>query len=128
MGAAKALLSVALDLTRSLGASDRYRRLLEAVRVVVPCDAAALLEVQGDTLVPLAIHGLAPDTLGHRFRTAEHPRLAVIAAATAPVRFPPDSAMPDPFDGFLADDPSGSQHVHACLGCPLVVEGRIVGP
>jgi anaerobic nitric oxide reductase transcription regulator len=127
MGAAKALLNVALDLTATLGASDRYRRLLEAVREVVPCDAAALLEKDGETLVPLAVRGLSPATLGLRFRTAEHPRLAEIAAARAPIRFPSDSPLPDPFDGLLADDPSARHAVHACLGCPLVVEGRIVG-
>ncbi len=121
------LLSIALDLTRAVGTEDRYRRLLEAVRTLIPCDAAALLRLDGGELTPVAIHGLAPETLGRRFALAEHPRLAVLCGGTSPVRFPPDSPLPDPYDGLIAEDPTATHHVHACLGCPLVVEGKVVG-
>ncbi|WP_437682169.1 nitric oxide reductase transcriptional regulator NorR [Sorangium sp. So ce131] len=121
------LLSVALDLTTSLGTEDRYRRLLEAVRHVVPCDAACLLRYEDGVLVPLAAHGLAPEALGRTFRAREHPRLDILCHAAAPVRFPPDSDLPDPFDGLLASDATSLAHVHACLGCPLRVEGALIG-
>ncbi len=121
------LLAVALDLTASLGAADRYRRLLEAVRQVIPCDAAALLRLEGDVLLPIAVHGLTPDAIGRRFPRADHPRLDVICNANAPVLFPADSLLPDPFDGMVESDPSALRHVHACLGCPLRVEGQLVG-
>jgi transcriptional regulator with GAF, ATPase, and Fis domain len=52
------LLDIARDLTASLAAGDRYERLLEAVRRLVPCDAACLLRLEGDELVPLAGYGL----------------------------------------------------------------------
>jgi GAF domain-containing protein len=50
----EALLEIARDLTASLAGSDRYARLLEAVIRVIPCDAACLLRLQGDDLVPVA--------------------------------------------------------------------------
>ncbi len=121
------LLSVTLDLTRSLGAEDRYRRLLDAVTALVACDAACLLRLDGDAFVPVVHRGLSPDAQGRRFRRGEHPRLDIIAAADAPVRFPPDSQLPDPFDGMLEADPSALGHVHACLGWPLRAEGALVG-
>ncbi|WP_437728304.1 nitric oxide reductase transcriptional regulator NorR [Sorangium sp. So ce861] len=127
MPSLEALLSVALDLTTSLGAEDRYRRLLEAVRQVVPCDAACLMRYDDGALVPLAAHGLAPEALGRTFCARAHPRLDILCHAEAPVRFPPDSDLPDPFDGLLASDATSLAHVHACLGCPLRVEGALIG-
>jgi anaerobic nitric oxide reductase transcription regulator len=122
-----AVLSIARDLTASLASSDRYRRLLDAVRSVIPCEAATLLRLEGATLVPLAAHGLVPEILGRRFPRTDHPRLDLICRSEAPVRFPPDSSLPDPFDGLLLGDPSARHPIHACLGCPLRVEGRLVG-
>jgi len=122
-----AFLSIALDLTASLTSEDRYRRLLEAVRQVLPADATCLLRVDGDELVPLAVHGLAPEVLGLRFPRSEHPRLDVICRSDSPVLFPPDSPLPDPFDGLVADDPDALEHIHACIGCSLRVEGRLIG-
>lgn len=121
------LLSVTLDLTRSLAADDRYGRLLEAATELVVCDAACLLRADGDTFVPLASRGLTADAGGRRFRRGEHPRLDIIASADAPVRFPPNSKLTDPFDGLLEADPSALGHVHACLGWPLRAEGELVG-
>jgi len=51
------LLSMALDLTSVLSKKDRYQRLLEALMRVIPYDAAALLRLEGDTLVPLGFYG-----------------------------------------------------------------------
>ncbi|WP_437603158.1 nitric oxide reductase transcriptional regulator NorR [Sorangium sp. So ce590] len=127
MPSLKALLSVALDLTTSLGAEDRYRRLLEAVRHVVPCDAACLMRYDDGVLVPLAAHGLTPEVLGRTFCARAHPRLDLLCHAEAPVRFPSDTDLPDPFDGLLASDATALAHVHACLGCPLRVEGALIG-
>ncbi len=121
------LLSIALDLNASLAAGDRHQRLVEAVRGVLPCDAAVLLRLERDVLVPLAAHGLAPDAMGRRFPRAEHPRLEILCNAPGPTHFPPDSPLPDPFDGLLADDPDALRRIHACLGCPLRVDGELVG-
>jgi anaerobic nitric oxide reductase transcription regulator len=121
------LASLASDLTASLTAADRYDRLVAAVRGVLPCDATMLLRCEGDTLVPLASHGLRQEALGRRYPRAEHPRLDIICRDRQPTRFPPDSTLPDPFDGMLAEDAEALRHIHACLGCPLWVEDHLVG-
>jgi len=118
---------LALDLTTSLTSADRQERLVEAVHRALPADAVALLRIEGDLLVPSAVRGLRQDVVGRRFRVAEQPRLAMICASEIPIRFPPDSDLPDPFDGFLAKDPQALASIHACLGCPLRVEGQLIG-
>lgn len=122
-----ALLSIAVDLTSSLASQDRLARLLQAVRRSIPCDAAAVLELAGDELIPLAIHGLAPEILGRRFPRSEHPRLDVVVARKAPVRFPAETALPDPYDGLLLVNPDATRDVHACLGCPLMQGDKVIG-
>ncbi len=126
-GGADALLSIAIDLTASLASQDRLTRLLAAVRRAIPCDAAAVLSLVGDDLVPVATHGLAPEVQGRRFSRRQHPRLDVVVARKAPVRFPADSSLPDPYDGLLLANPDATRNVHACLGCPLVEGGNVIG-
>ncbi len=122
-----ALLPIAVDLTASLASQDRFARLLETVRRAVPCDAAAVLELVDDELVPLATHGLAPEVLGRRFARREHPRLDLVVARRAPVRFAADSPLADPWDGLLLVNPDATRDVHACLGCPLVADEKVIG-
>ncbi len=127
------LLELACDLTAGLAAGDRYRRLIATVERVIPCEAAALLRLDGDALVPLAFSGLVPELAGRRFLPREHPRLGVIlnhraaGGGAAPVRFAPDSTLPDPYDGLMLADPHACARVHACMGCPLVVHGEVIG-
>jgi anaerobic nitric oxide reductase transcription regulator len=80
-----ALIPLVDDLAREMPGAERYRRLLEALRVWLPCDAAALLRLEGDWLLPLAVDGLSADTLGRRFRIAEHPRFAALLEAEGPL-------------------------------------------
>ncbi|MBE0565845.1 MAG: hypothetical protein IH621_07820, partial [Krumholzibacteria bacterium] len=78
------LVGVAHDLTASLAAEDRYERLLTAVRRLVPCDAACLLRLVGQDLVPVAGHGLSLEALNRRYARGEHPRLDILLAAAEP--------------------------------------------
>lgn len=123
----EALTAIALDLTRALSASDRYGRLLSALRKVIPYDAAALMRLEKGDLVPVATKGLSADTMGRRFHVHSEPRLKVICEAQGPVRFAADDPSPDPFDGMLEGVPSGTHQIHSCLGSPLNVEGRLIG-
>ena len=100
----EALLDIARDLTASLAAADRYNRLLTGVRRLVPCDAACLLRLEGTALVPVAGFGLSARALARRYERREHPRLDVVLRSRAPVRFPPDSLLADPFDGEVAGE------------------------
>ncbi|MCB9896433.1 MAG: nitric oxide reductase transcriptional regulator NorR [Planctomycetes bacterium] len=119
------LLPIALDMTASLTAADRSRRLVAAVDRALPCDAAVLLRLDGAELVPVAARGTSPDLLGRRFRLDEHPRLDAICRAHEPVVFPAESELPDPYDGLIEGEPD--LHVHSCLGCALRVDGELVG-
>jgi anaerobic nitric oxide reductase transcription regulator len=121
------LLDIARDLTASLAASDRYARLIAGVRRLIPCDAACLLRLEGGDLVPVAGYGLTAAALSRRYAPREHPRLDVILRSAEPVRFPNDSALPDPFDGVIEAAPGPLHKVHACLGCALTEGGEVVG-
>jgi anaerobic nitric oxide reductase transcription regulator len=121
------LLDIARDLTSSLAASNRYARLIRAIRRVIPCDAASLLRLDGQELVPLAGYGLTASALARRYARRDHPRLDIILRSSEPVRFPPDSPLPDPFDGGLSAAPGPLHKVHACLGCVLTDAGEVVG-
>lgn len=118
-----ALTPLILDLSQDLSDQERYRRLLSSLRTLFPGDAAALLRLDGDTLVPLAIDGLSSDTLGRRFRVSDHPRFEQLLSRPEPTRFAADSDLPDPYDG-LVQGVAGKLHVHDCLGCPLFIRGR----
>ena len=115
------ILEILSDLSRELEPQQRYARLLTGVCQAFPCDAAALLQLQGSTLVPLAVTGLSDDTLGRRFSLDHEPRLARILLSREPVRFPADSPLPDPYDG-LIDTGEDELDVHDCLGVSLYVD------
>lgn len=118
-----ALIPLMADLSREMHDSERYRRLLDTLRMLFPCDAAALLRLDGEVLVPLAINGLSSDTLGRRFRVSEHPRFRILLSNVPPTRFPANSSLPDPYDG-LVEAHSGELHVHDCMGCQITMNGR----
>ncbi|OUL99583.1 nitric oxide reductase transcriptional regulator NorR [Variovorax sp. JS1663] len=119
----QAIIPLVADIARELPSAERYRRLLEALRVLLPCDAAALLRLEDGWLVPLAVDGLSSDTLGRRFRVGEHPRFAALLEADGPLRFPADSALPDPYDG-LVEGHQGHLPVHDCVGCAVRLDDR----
>ena len=122
------LLTIAFDMTASLSSEDRASRLVGAVPRALGADAVTLLRIVDGELVPIAQRGLSADVLGRRFRVDEHPRFAEICAADGPVVFPPSTDLPDPYDGMIRASGGDSKSVvHACLGCPLRVEGSLVG-
>ncbi|WP_304304302.1 nitric oxide reductase transcriptional regulator NorR [Pseudacidovorax intermedius] len=110
------------DLAHDLPMELRCQRLLTVLRQLLPCDAAALLRLEGDALVPVSVQGLSPDTLGRRFAVAAHPRLRALLDAPGALRFPLDCALPDPYDGLIE---GAAEHldVHDCMGCALRVDG-----
>lgn len=121
------LLPIALDMTSSLSSRDRMERLVDVVHRALPCDAVGLLRLEGEDLVPAAFFGLSADALGRRFRRSEHPRLDMICSHDEPTRFPAHSDLPDPYDGLIDGVERIGDLVHSCLGCPLRVEGELVG-
>jgi anaerobic nitric oxide reductase transcription regulator len=120
-----ALIPLVDDLSRDLPQSERYRRLLAALRHLLPCDAVALLRLDENVLVPLSVEGLSADTLGRRFKVSEHPRLAEFLRHPGTTRFAADCELPDPYDGLL--EGYGQLEVHDCLGCPLYVKEQLWG-
>jgi len=122
----RTLVPLVADLPQDIAEAERYRRLLQTLRTLFPCDAVALLRLEGDSLLPLATDGLSRDTLGRRFKVTEHPRLSALLESAGPQRFAPGSTLPDPYDG-LIEGLHGHLEVHDCMGCALQVEGKASG-
>ena len=120
------LVALVGDLPQEIPERERYRRLLQAARALFSCDAVALLKLDGEVLLPLATEGLSSDTLGRRFKVADHPRFQWLLASGQAKRFDADSALPDPYDGLIEGDQTHHE-VHDSMGCVLQVEGRIWG-
>ena len=118
-----ALISLVNDLSRQLPARERYQHLLQTLRSLFPCDACALLKLEQDYLIPLAIDGLSEDTLGRRFLITQQPRFEMILNAHNTVRFAADSRLPDPYDG-LIEDSETQLHVHDCMGVTLFIDNK----
>ncbi|HSI48046.1 MAG TPA: nitric oxide reductase transcriptional regulator NorR [Ideonella sp.] len=91
------------DLAREMPETERYRRLLHGLRQLIPCDAIALLRLEGERLQPLAVEGLSADTLGRQFMPTEHPRLQALLNAPGPLP------------------------VHDCAGCAVKLDGQLWG-
>ncbi|WP_355660643.1 nitric oxide reductase transcriptional regulator NorR [Halomonas salifodinae] len=112
----EALRHLLTHLTHEAPAQAAWARLLETLVGDYPADASTLMVLEEESLRPVAVLGLHDEVRGRRFRLAEHPRLAAIAAHPGVCRFPPDSELPDPFDGLLDE---GLNPVHDCLGVAL---------
>ena len=112
------------DLVADLPVAVRLQRLVVSLRAHFGCGAVALLKLDGEHLRPVAMDGLVSDTLGRRFLVQDHPRLATIVRRRGVTCFHHDSAMPDPYDGLIADRPGEPLPVHDCMGMALDVEGE----
>lgn len=117
-------LSLLADLITSLPQAVRGQRLVHAIRENFGCDAVGLLRIDGDSLCPVAMEGLAQEALGRRFVIAQHPRLTSILSSRSPVQFMPDSHLPDPYDGLLEGQVGAPLPVHDCMGISLYLEGK----
>lgn len=123
-------ISTLLDMTVGLASGhnehERFNKLVDAIRKSIQCDCVALLSLQGETLVPLAVQGMTRDTLGRRFNIADHPRFEQICQAKSAVRFDADCPLPDPFDSLLLDY-DGDLPMHSCMGLPLIYAEQLLG-
>lgn len=120
------LLELAIDMAQSVTTKDRFDRLLNTIRNIIPCDAVVLLKRQGQELKPLAQTGVSSELLGRRFEIQFQPRFKVITESQVPVRFARDSELPDPYDGML-QGVEGDLPVHACMGFPLYSDDQLIG-
>ena len=128
--ALESLLEIALDLTASLAAADRYgaaargRPPVDSLRCGVPASAGGRR-----TSCRWRASGCRTRALARRYDRREHPRLDVILRSREAGALPADSLLADPFDGEIdsGDAAVAHDHVHACLGCPLTEGGEVVG-
>nr|WP_232539984.1 nitric oxide reductase transcriptional regulator NorR [Azohydromonas aeria] len=102
--------------------AGHYAALLDAVQAMAGADAVALLRLDGEVLVPVAVRGLSEEALGRRFPVSAHPRLALLLRSPQGQRLPADCALPDPYDGLVAHQPE-ILPVHDCMGAPLRLHG-----
>src|SRR5690606_33959206 len=115
------------DLATDLPHAVRLQRLVCTLREQFACGAVGLLRLEGDSLRPVAVDGLAREALGRRFVISDHPRLAAILARRGPIRFEPGSELPDPYDGLLDSKVGEPLPVHDCMGTSLYCEGVLWG-
>lgn len=54
---ASTLMEMTIGLASGVNDQDRFNRLIDAIRKTITCDCVALLSLQGDTLVPIAMQG-----------------------------------------------------------------------
>lgn len=120
-------ISIVADLVTDLPRAIRAERLVKSIREYFTCDAVGLLKIDGDSLSPVAMEGLAREALGRRFVIAQHPRLAGILSTRVPVRFLPGNTLPDPYDGLIAGHAGQPLPVHDCMGISLYLEGKLWG-
>ncbi|SDM12995.1 anaerobic nitric oxide reductase transcription regulator [Modicisalibacter muralis] len=115
------------DLTTELPSAVRLQRLVCMLREYFHCGAVGLLRLDDDALSPVAVDGLTREALGRRFVVAQHPRLATILASRETVAFPPDSTLPDPYDGLVENHVGEPLPVHDCMGISLYIQGSLWG-
>nr|WP_269461551.1 nitric oxide reductase transcriptional regulator NorR [Vibrio aphrogenes] len=124
----QALLQIALELNAGMPTTQHYQKLIDALQLVLPCDACAIFILDHQQqLIPVAMNGLSNEVLGRTFLPNLHPRLEMILNSRQPIRFPEDSSLPDPFDGHLSADLHHKIDVHSCMGCSLYVDDTLVG-
>lgn len=119
--------TVLADLTAELPSAVRLQRLVKTLREYFRCGAVGLLRLDSEALCPVAVEGLTREVLGRRFIVAQHPRLTAILAQRETVAFPPDSTLPDPYDGLVDNHIGAPLPVHDCMGISLYVEGNLWG-
>jgi anaerobic nitric oxide reductase transcription regulator len=112
------------DLVADLPVAVRLQRLVGSLRAHFGCGAVAMLKLEPEHLRPVAVDGLTSDALGRRFAIKDHPRLAAILQRRGVTCFHHDSALPDPYDGLIAERAGEPMAVHDCMGMALDVEGE----
>ncbi|MFP1918099.1 nitric oxide reductase transcriptional regulator NorR [Lonsdalea quercina] len=121
-----ALVPQVADLSREMPCEVRYQRLLDSLNRLIPADASALLQLEGEELTPVAIQGLHEDALKRRFILDENPRFAAMLATANVMRFPPDTGVPDPFVGLFETEECSAGKTDV-LGCALRLDQHIWG-
>ncbi|WP_341667787.1 nitric oxide reductase transcriptional regulator NorR [Alcaligenes sp. SDU_A2] len=111
------------DLATDIPGALRLQRMVQLVARYFACDAVGLLKLDDTVLRIVAASGLSNDTMGRHFVIADHPRFARILASRSPIRFEPDSPLPDPYDGLLDDKRGLPLPVHDCVGIALHLKG-----
>lgn len=115
------------DLTIEHPRAVRQEKLVTAIQQYLGCGAVGLLRLDGDFLCPVAVAGLAHETLGRRFEIVKHPRLSAILSQRGAVHFEPGSRLPDPYDGLLASKLGAPLPVHDCMGISLYQDDQCWG-
>jgi anaerobic nitric oxide reductase transcription regulator len=121
------ILDIALDLNRSLTSKDRWQRLLLSIKTIIPYDAASLMRLNGDHLIPMATIGIDEKKLPSKFVLKDHPKLEIACKSKKATIFPHEMDLPDPFDDLLDDVEGPLSKIHACLGMPLILKGKVIG-
>ncbi len=127
IGKLNSLLKMTQDLSFYLTAPNPYLRFLETLRSIIPFEASVFFKMEEGQLVPQATIGLSEEASIRKYTIKKHPRLQLISESEGTIQFPPESNLPDPFDGFLFDTNSTHSRIHACMGIPLRTKNELIG-
>lgn len=117
------LLQVSLDLAASLTAEDRYRRLLSAVRQLIPADTVVVTRLGSRGLSPIGFHGPTLGVTDSIIPIDSGPHAALMST-DRPLRLREGDPELEPA---LKTHGGGAAKVRAWLGISLRVEGETVG-
>lgn len=107
------------ELRSPLPATKKMQQLVQQIQQLLGCNAVGLLKKDGEQLKPIALTGLVHTTYGRRFNINEHPRLQALVSQSSFIHFPPDTPLPDPYDGLLQGYQGQPLPVHDCMGASL---------
>jgi signal transduction histidine kinase len=117
------LLQVSLDLAASLTADDRNRRLLAALRSMIPADAVVITRLTEHGLQPVAFDGLRESFRDRIISTHEGPHAELIRKGR-PLRIREGDPALFPSSAYAQSE---GRRLGAWMGAPLIVEGETVG-
>lgn len=123
------LVQVTLDLTRPMPPSERYTKLLAAVRQTVPeADAASMVTVNPNEFRIIAVDGMPQAYVGMTMPVKGGPEFwDILSQQYEPMKKYPEDEPDEDVPSFAEGTPHAGKPAEVIIGSPLRVGGKLVG-